>query len=77
MAVAAKFPPAGLVGTRRAAAKPMATDITDEDNDDSPLAEPCMTPERGDGSIDWQTKIVVGLHVVALVGWAIYLVVAL
>jgi len=34
MAVAAKFPPAGLVGTRRAAAKPMATDITDEDHDD-------------------------------------------
>src|SRR5215211_3558743 len=43
----------------------------------SRLAEPCMTPERSDGSIDWQTKMVVGLHIVALVGWAIYLVMAL
>jgi hypothetical protein len=33
--------------------------------------------EAAAGSIDWQTQIVVGLHIVALVGWAIYLAVGL
>jgi hypothetical protein len=36
-----------------------------------------MTPERSHGSIDWQTKIVLGLHLVALIGWAVYLGAAL